>query len=520
MDGFRWGRLRLILDRRAAAYSVQKEALRTRSVLLIDRNRLNISGVSVVEAGDLATFSLNYQTDATLPGVDTSSTFRVNTGEYVDVYSKYRLRDTYNQSEFSNNNWKKPIGHLFKVDASDAITDLGLNWVSSDASEDPYQNEPRPYYEQQRIDIKEAQTGHVPKDAYYGIHGGTASPIVSDGTNLYLITGYGDVSEMLDIESPASRFSNWQMLRYGDKINMSVSELQTNSITGFESLQNTVALTNSYVAFEGDTLKVKPKTPIRAGLAEAINDTSVLISFTNQSRDTMPASGTFRVDTELITYTSLNDLGQPQGVVRGAEGSTAAAHVVNSRCIWVDHILEKGRYKINPIDSIQITSESTRVYNHIFVRYGDKMYDDTDADSIAKYGVKPLELALPLDETQLPIAKFIVNQYLDTYAESHPIVEMQLKLSEDIKMMDVVYANASDRSGLKHLIQVTNIDHQYIQEGRFLNRTVIRGHILDTGVITSTPMPTPTPTPTPGGADGILSGGDRILSGGDTIHSG
>ena len=60
----------------------------------------------------------------------------------------------------------------------------------------------------------------------YGFHTQTASPIKSDGDNLYLITGFGGLESINSLQYPTSRrpkgeveaetdIGNWQMVKYG-----------------------------------------------------------------------------------------------------------------------------------------------------------------------------------------------------------------------------------------------------------------------------------------------------------------
>ena len=459
-------RLRILLDRDAADYADQKQALRTKDRLIIgERLILRISNYAVVEAGAIGTFTVNYSTDGTLPVDDVTSPFRVNIGEYGEVYSKYRLRDLYNQAEYHDTDWKSQIGRLYKLDNTGiAITDLGINWVSSEVADDPNRDAERPYWERE------------PKpDKFYGVHGGTASPIVHADGKLHIITGYGDLDKVADNESEAARIENYQQVRYDPELSRKVVNFTTNDKTAWDLLKDAAALTNSYIAFDADRLIFKPKTPIQAKLQQAIpaqNYPSSAIQLKDFSR-VFPSAGRLLIDTEIFEYQGINTLGNITGATpftRATNGTDAQAHAVDAEVFYIDHIIEWDRHKVDPMDAINIENDRTNIYKQVSVAYGEKRYDVGDANAS-----QTLDIDVRLDETQRNIAKNLAETYLSELSTPRQVVQLRLKLSLYLEMMDVLLVRETDRTHLTHLMQVVSLDHQLLRNETLATAILING---------------------------------------------
>ena len=461
-------RLRILLDRNAADYADQKQALRTKDRLVIgERLIVRISNYAVVEAGAIGTFTVNYRTDGTLPVDDVTSAFRMNIGEYTEVYSKYRLRDLYNQAEHYATDWKSQIGRLYKLDNTGiAITDLGINWVSGEVPDDPNRDAERPYWESE------------PKpDKFYGVHGGTASPIVEVSGKLHLITGYGDFDKVSDNDSEMARLANSQHIAYDTELSRQVVTLETNDKTAWDILKDAAILTNSYVAFDADTFHFKPKTPIKAKLQQAIpaqNYPSSSIYLKDLTRDVFPSGGRLLIDDEIFTYTGLQN-GNPSPFTRATEGTTAAAHALDADVFYIDHIIEWDRYAVDPMDAINIDNDTVNVYNSIAVAYGDKTYEVRDTSSIDTYGLRELEVNVGTDETQRNIAKYLAETYLSELKTPRQVVQLRLKLSLYLQIMDVLLVRETDRTHLTHLMQVVSLENQIFRNETQVTCVLVKG---------------------------------------------
>ena len=459
-------RLRILLDKGTADYANQKQALRTKDRLVIGRGLvLRISSVAVSEAGSIGTFTMNYTTDGALPAVDDEDEFRVNIGQYTEAYSEYRLRDLYNQAEYYSENWKAEIGHLYKLDnAGMGVSDLGLIWISSDLSEDLNQDKERPYWEKAKL------------DRFYGVHGGSASPLVQAGSKIRMITGYGDLDKVADNGSEASRLANWQEIAYDTELSRKIPVLRTNERTAWDILKDVAIMTNSYVAFDKGTFVLKPRTPLKAELSQSIpaqNYPSSSIFLKGHSRDTLPTSGNILIGSEIFSYTGVsgNNL---TPFSRAQEGTAAALHAVDADVYWVDHLLYWDKHVIDPVDSIRVGNDTTNIYNSVTINYGDgNAYKVSDETSIDNYGLRELDLSLPLDETQRENAKFLAEIYLAELKTPRQIVSLRLKLSLYLDMMDVIYLRESDRVHLGTVMQVVSLDNRLLR-----NETEVIGVLL------------------------------------------
>ena len=459
-------RLRILLDRNAADYANQKEALKTKDRLVLGEGLIvHISNYAVQEAGDIGTVTVNYTIDGTLPAIDAETAFRVNIGEYTEAFSNYRLRDLYNQAEFYATDWKSQIGRLYGIDNTGiAITDLGLNWVSSNLSE--MESGEHPYWERN------------PKpDKFYAVHGGTASPLVNADGELRMITGYGDLDKVADNASEAARLANWQQIAYDTKLSRNFPVLTTNARTGWDIVKDAALITNSYVAFDAGELIFKPRTPVKAKLSQSIpaqNYPSSSIFLKEPSRSTLPSSGDILIGSEIFSYTGVSG-GNLTPFSRAQEATIAELHEVDADVFWIDHILYWDKYAIDPVDAIHIENDTTRIFNVVQVGYGDKVYEVRDASSISDYGLRELSLDLPLDATQLNVAKYLAQTYLSELKKPRQLIRLRLKLSLYLNIMDTLIVRESDRSHLSeaHLMQVIDLDNRV-----FENETSVTGVLL------------------------------------------
>ena len=450
----------------SASYADAKAALQNDALLFIGTSVIKISniritGVNIVGVRVVFDYDL---VDGDLPAVDETSFIDIGVANVIDAYTKYRLRSTYR--DFTSplplfkKNWKAEIGHLYRVDAADTIEDLGLNWVSSSLSEDPHTDKTRPYYEEKSI------------DRHYGWHGGTATPIIDDG-NLSMITGYSGFEDLLENESESARLGNWQWIEWTDALDLRVPLLETNGKTVWDVVKDLAVIGHLYVAFDGETFSAKSKLPIRGALEQDVSATDTTIPLQALTRDAFPNSGILRIEDEIIAYSSLTG-GNPSGVMRGAEGTTAAAHTNGTLAHFVDHIIEWDRYAVDPMDRIAVRQDESNIYNHVSFDYGAEVpYEVSDAQSLSRYPFKSLDRRLPLDKTQRNLAKHLAEQYLAALKSPRQTVTFNLKLSLYLKRMEVIYVRETDRTGLSHLLQLVKVDHQL-----FKNLTVVTAVVV------------------------------------------
>ena len=454
-----------VTSRTSASYTDVRETLGNNARMfigdaLIRIGTITLTNVNVNVARYVASFTL---ISGTLPAVDDKDEIHLLAGNSVEVFSKYRLRPLAAAADVSGDDWKAEVGHLYKVNAGGTITDLGLNWVSSDLSEEP-RPDATPYFEKERI------------DRGYGVHGGTASPMVEDADgNLHLITGYGNLDDVADNTSEAARLGNWQQIVYSDTLNRNLPVLETNERTVWDILKDAAVMTDSVISFDNETFVAQQRSPIKFKIGQAVptNYPSSSLEVSSPTRETLPSSGLLLIDDELIGYTSLHQ-GKPTGLTRGAEGTVAANHAQFADAFYVYDVIYFDKYRVDPMDRISVENDTTRIYNEIAISYGNgKTYEVRDEASIDVYGLRKLDLNLPLDETQRPVAKYLAEKYLAELKMPRQIVRMRLKLSLHLKMLQTLYVRESERVHLGHVIQVTSFDHHI-----FRNETEVTGVLL------------------------------------------
>ena len=153
----------------------------------------------------------------------------------VSEYKRSRFRDV-------EADWRKRCGNLFSI-ANDesALTHHGI-WTSAEPIENPHYNQDDP-------------------DAFYGVHTGTASPIVGSADDIRLITGYGDYSKVVsaDPKEETQRYGNIAWLQFDTELKRRMPVLQTNNRTAYDIIREIARLTNSIISFDGDTFVLKPR---------------------------------------------------------------------------------------------------------------------------------------------------------------------------------------------------------------------------------------------------------------------
>lgn len=159
----------------------------------------------------------------------------INRETGASEYRRSRFRDV-------EDDWRKKCGNLFSIDNTESeLTYHGI-WTSAEPIENPNYNQEDP-------------------DAFYGIHTGTASPIVGSADDIRLITGYGDYSKVVraDPKEETQRYGNIAWLQFDTELKRRVPVLVTNNRTAYDIIREIARLTNSIISFDGDTFVLKPR---------------------------------------------------------------------------------------------------------------------------------------------------------------------------------------------------------------------------------------------------------------------
>ena len=373
----------------------------------------------------------------------------------TDLYffegSHYMYED---EAAFSDRNWREKVGYVYKIEhPSSTILGLGRNWRSATTTDNP--------------------DTHT-TDFFYGVHGGTVSPIVvqshpeTTGPVIHIITGYGnfnDIGQPLGTH-PVQRAGNWHWIQYHSRLNPRVSEVQTNRRTGFDVLKDIAVITNSIIGFDNDTFFIRPREPQQAENASSgITATQRTIGAAHLNWGSFPTTGWLYINGEMIKHTGANDNGQFRNVVRGDEQTTAAAHADPFTLFFVDHVLSLNQDTLegSPINSVVANNDNRQFYNQIQMNHGDdETVFVTDTTSLTENGVRLLEMDVPLDNHQRVWADWLARSYLARFKDIHQIINLTLKPTYFIHVGDVVYLKIPDRLHLDGtLCQVLEIKFDF-----------------------------------------------------------
>ena len=350
---------------------------------------------------------------------------------------------------FSDRQWREKVGYVYKIEHPSSIIEaVGLNWRSATTTDNPNTEE---------------------TDYFYGVHGATTAPIAIVDEALHLITGFGNFDNIGQPrgEHPVNRIGNWNWIQYHDQINQRLSEVLTNGRTGFDILKDIAIVTNSILGFDNDTFFVRPREPQKAinGGGSGITGTQTTLTAGDLNWGEFPSEGYLFIDGELIEHTGADENGQFTNLVRGAEGTTAAAHTGKFDITFVDHILSLNQDTLEmPIKSIVANNDNRQFYNYIVVesKDGDAFPPVEDAQSITENGFSELRVRTLLDEHQSEWDKWLANSYLARFKDIKQILNLTLKPTFFLKRLDVVCLNIPERLHLHNkLCQVLEIKDSF-----------------------------------------------------------
>ena len=167
---------------------------------------------------------------------------------------------------------------------------------------------------------------------------------------------------------------------------------------------------------------------------------------------------------ELIKHSGADANGQFANLVRGAEGTTAAAHTGNFEIQFVDHLLSLNADTLEmPIKSVIANNDNRQLYNRVRLRYGeDEEVLVEDATSISENGARLLDVTVPLDSHQREWAEWLAESYLARFKDIQQVLNLTLKPTFFMSVGDVVYLKIPERLHLNGTrCQVLEIKHSF-----------------------------------------------------------
>ena len=340
--------------------------------------------------------------------------------------------------------WEDEVGWIVEIGAS--VTQALLNWRSKlpDADE----------------------------NRYSGIHGGTCSPMRIYNGELYIYSGRSDL-ESVDEKPPttetteadfvyaATELTDWQLIRYSDKLSKRVDLLETNTRSGWQLLEQVALITNSVIGFNKGLFVFKPRNPTTATIKTDITDSSDVLEYENFNRE-FPDSGIIAIGSELIKYTAKTNT-ELTGLVRGSEQTTPLAHIRGDAILLVNHILDADALR-QPISELSVKNDSSNLYNDIRLEYASG-YDlppikKTNEQSIIANKLKVLENSVPLSFHQGKWAEFIAEDLIKSFGDLQYNLDLTLKPSPQLALTQVIAVKEPLKTGLFRLSHIVSISDE------------------------------------------------------------
>ena len=314
-----------------------------------------------------------------------------------------------------------------------------------------------------------------------GYHIQTASPMISSGDNLYLISGfnglesitsnrYPDGNRELDDIELETDIRNWSLLKYGKEIEQRIGRFNTNGLVGWDILEELCILTNSNRLFDKyGTLLIQPKGGLQAVVQSSAPNT---IEY-NDETGAFPQEGLISIHGEIVSYKGISGR-QFLDLSRAQYGTERDSLCAGSKIHSLDAVIDTTEKKYNKVLDADIRDLVRQLYNKITITYGaTKPYTYSDAVSINRYGEREYEVELPLESSQRPWVESFAKRFVDQYKDIHYLITVTTVENSEIDLGDIVFLKMPDRSHLNRACQVYSVSHSpVIRETTFELKTI------------------------------------------------
>lgn len=345
-------------------------------------------------------------------------------------------------------------GNLIRMDGDEHIN-FGLCWRSA------FQNP----------NISDENNG-------YGRHGGTASPMLSDGKAIHFWAGYGDLTRLN--EPPINDINNWHWLQFGNNITHRIPTFHTNGKQTWDLLNTLAKLTNATISHRNGKFSFLPRRTRQTTLTADITETTISLIVQDASR--FDNTGTVLINDELIAYDFLGS-NELSDITRGAEGSHPAPHKKGDTVLFVDALVFNHSDKKN-LAKLNFKPDFLGIYNQLTAKLtpitGTKAEVYTEnTDSIADNGEKPRDFNFDmLTSHERAWAEVLLNVYLSDMQQTQYEVNLELPWSPHLKLGQTLVV---DQQVVAHLrwtpLRILRISHDFDgRTTRITARTFTRQH--------------------------------------------
>ena len=349
-----------------------------------------------------------------------------------------------------NNEWKDTIGNLQRINGT-SIRSIGRVWRSA-------------------LDNPGDFT-----DSYYGIHGGTASPMVSMNKELFIVPGYSNYDAIGLDDSAINSIDNLPLISYGTNISKRIPRIETNNKTGYEVLQEIATTADAFFGIENNRFFFKDRREPITTINAALSETATTITATDTTA--FANTGYLLIASEILSYSGKTPT-TFTGVKRSVPPSNASSHTIGVNIVGINHLLASSGVKA-PITSWVATDDIINLYNVIIVDYDDIIYTVSDEDSINRYGRRELDISTLHYFAQPHIVQAVANEYLATFKDLQQRIVIDLELSLYLNIGDIVLIVGEQHNAL---IRIYELNHEFsTQQTTIVGRTITEAVIQTVG---------------------------------------
>lgn len=355
----------------------------------------------------------------------------VHNGEvYYFEGSHYQYLYRYNRAD---DGFPENTGHLIKIRGCHAI-DLGLNWRS--AGDDD-------------------RVG-------FGRHGGTASPMISDGDYIHMFTGYDNFN--VGTHGAPADVNNLQWIHYGTLLPNRIPIFNTNGKKTWDLLNELAVLTNATISYRKGKFSFLPRPTRESQLAAPLSATATTVELLEA--DGWKESGYLLIDDEIIRFRGRagNTL---YGLVRGQEDSDAEPHMQNAHVLQVDAFAFNHPTKKN-LATLQFRPDFLGIQNQLTAVLTPVIGDKADIYlespiSVAANGKKPGQFDWNvLTYHERPWAELLLNEYLGDRQQAQFEVTLTVPWSPHLELGQTLVVDQQIFAHAKFTpVRILQLSHDY-----------------------------------------------------------
>ena len=256
-----------------------------------------------------------------------------------------------------------------------------------------------------------------------------ATRCLSIDGELHVAMAYGNLNEILRVNSLASKPDNVQHLVYGKKLHYVLPTLDTKN-NRYALLADIAKKINATLSFENGLIVVRDRNPYRAKTDGNTGTGTADLDFEGQNK-AFPSDGYLLIGKEILKFTGIRS-GAFTGIERGILATEVTNHPDNTPILYLDEVLESDRISGKPTFS----TDTARIYN--VIRNSDNTAEEPDPTSIAIYGELPYTLNLGLTKHELAWQAYVLKNYLEHLKEPQQRINLTLKPTNYLEIGQII----------------------------------------------------------------------------------